>query len=188
MSQEPALLTLCCYCGDPFGDDTPIGAVLAQGVRAHPECAAAHRADPHAEQPTHPHVCLGIFDPDGVDHPFVYTVGLHVRGWPELLLIGAHPDTAAFVMNALADRRDPPTGRVQLEGAEVAFEVRPVDPAEARRDYARHAPDGAAISQIVIPDPEGHFPWEVGCAEPFRSLPVLPPPNTTTEEVTNGKR
>ncbi len=107
--------------------------------------------------------------------PFVYSVGLYLSfGHPEIIVIGL-PQNVGHTMIANAvnqlktgepiewDRRNPNI----LEGYDVVFKV--VDISNYREHlgyalwfYGSLPPDIFPILQLVWPDKNGLFPWDVG--------------------------
>lgn len=113
---------------------------------------------------------------DDDEPPFAYTIGLFGLGHPELLILGAPPQTAAGVLNSLGARiRD---GEPLLPGQTVTFdnwshriipEAVP-NPGEivfgANRFYQRPAEASVPVLQLTYDDTEGRFPWDDGYAAP----------------------
>lgn len=109
--------------------------------------------------------------------PFSYTVGLTARGWDELLITGLPADVAdMFIRNAVAeqelrgsfqsgDRTD-----VLTESRSVVF-VR-VEDRGGLTAAERMLGDFEAL-QIVWPDSNGNFPWDIGCRNPPEVQPLL---------------
>ena len=106
--------------------------------------------------------------------PFTYSIDLSIvkPGWPELIAIGFD---AGRMINALAGAPEPPLGLVHMEGAPVPFLVRLVNAAHAREHYTFQIVDPAApLAQIIVPDKDGRFPWDEGCAAPYKDQTLLP--------------
>lgn len=110
--------------------------------------------------------------------PYSYTVGLHDRGLPELLVTGLPPERAAGVLNDVAAAAV--AGRVFEPGAHVAvgdgplLEIVEVDHPDAHLNFAL-AVGGADIRalQLVWADHLGRWPWAAGWAHGRRRQPVL---------------
>jgi len=105
---------------------------------------------------------------------FDYSVNLSQMkpGWPEFIGIGF---PAGGIINKLAAAPEPPLGLVRFESAPVTFLVRLVDRAYANANYTFQVADPTApIAQIIVPDPEGRFPWDDGCDPPYRDQTLLP--------------
>lgn len=102
------------------------------------------------------------------DHaPYAYTVGLHERGLPELLVTGTQPQPAVRVLNSVAEYlvkggRPVPGERI-LIGGELLLDVVQVEHPDAHMNIAV-ALYGSELKalQLVWPDERGHRPW---CAE-----------------------
>lgn len=135
--------------------------------------------------------CISIRD---VDPPFAYTVGLmKTYDHPELIIFG-RPDDAHPILSDLVGafsagtRLDQPGKYDVLDGFPTA--TRPVD--ESHHEiylgyamgfvrYMGRVGELAAV-QIYVPDIDGLYPFESGCAEPvFRSQPRLDIPLTVSE-------
>jgi hypothetical protein len=108
--------------------------------------------------------------------PFAYTVGLFGLHHPELLILGAPPETAAGVLNDLGRRVK--SGENLLPGDMVTFDQWPhriipevvPNPGEivfvANRYYARPDEFSVPVLQLSYDDEAGRFPWEPGYAAP----------------------
>lgn len=123
------------------------------------------------------HLVIGVRS--RVEHPdeteaFDYSVNLSQMkpGWPEFIGIGF---SAGPIINGLAAAPEPPLGLVRFESAPVPFLVRLVDRAYANSHYTFQIADPTApIAQIIVPDPEGRFPWDEGCVAPYKDQTLLP--------------
>ncbi|HTI78462.1 MAG TPA: DUF4262 domain-containing protein [Mycobacterium sp.] len=115
---------------------------------------------------------------DGDRLPFAYTIGLHDRGLPELLVTGMSGENAARVLNDVAVAAL--GGRVFLPGAHIAvgdgplLEIVEVDHPDAHLNFAvaLGGPDIRAL-QLVWPDERGRWPWAAGWGQGRRRQPVL---------------
>lgn len=122
-------------------------------------------------------VCVGISKGDPADFlPFVYTIGNHQLGLPELLLIGQSDDLFVSIVNAVGEvQRE--GGKAFTHGERVDFSARlPALIVEAgqrgRDEYAVQAgvyygTDNFEVRQILLPDRNGRFPGEAGCLPPY---------------------
>ena len=118
---------------------------------------------------------------DEGDERFLYTVGNHAAGLPELLLVGVNPSSFFRVLNHLGQmQRD--LGRGFEDGELVEMGGRfPVKASHCGRVGAEryaiqaevHCGEEVSVVQILIPDTQGRFPGEEGCDEPYASQPVL---------------
>jgi hypothetical protein len=117
----------------------------------------------------------------GVDDdrlPFAYTIGLHHRGLPELLVTGLSQEDAARVLNDVAVAAV--GGRVFEPGAHIAvgdgplLEIVEVDHPDAHLNFAvaLGGPDVRAL-QLVWADDRGRWPWAAGWGPGQRRQPVL---------------
>ena len=99
--------------------------------------------------------------------PYAYTVGLHERGLPELLVTGLAPEPTVRMLNNVAaylvDGGRPVAGDWISIGSESTVVVVQVEQPEAHMNIAIaiYGPDLRAL-QLVWPDEQGHRPW---CAE-----------------------
>ena len=117
--------------------------------------------------------------------PFVYTIGNHEWGLPELLLIGSNEDWAADLLNALGKKQR--TRRSAFQHGELVdlggtFPVRVIDTsAVGREEYAVQAgvyygTDEFKVSQVLLCDRAGRFPDDPACDPFYRSRqPILAP-------------
>ena len=127
---------------------------------------------------------IGVFPDaksrDPVNEAFIYTIGNADKGLPELLFIGSYGEIAACILKALScemiDRGRP------FEDGEF------VDIGDEERVYVCKANDsvkddimvqatnynghGYDVMQVVSPDLDGKFPWELGCAKPYANVKI----------------
>jgi Domain of unknown function (DUF4262) len=110
--------------------------------------------------------------------PYSYTIGLHSRGLPELLVTGLYPEFAARFLNHLAD--DAVRGELFTPGERINFLGRPlveiveVEHPDAHMDFAiaLGGPDVRAM-QLVWPDDHGRWPWDAQWNDGRGRQPVL---------------
>ena len=134
--------------------------------------------------------------PSGNTPPFAYTMGLHAKGLPELLVFGLPPQVAggllyeltAHLERDLAAGRPVGPGEVTLDGVAVPTALLEVA-GESAREYATVADDlsqgQAKYLQAVWPAPDGIFPWEAGYPEHLRRYQLIlgmPPDAPSTEK------
>jgi hypothetical protein len=99
--------------------------------------------------------------------PYAYTIGLHPRGLPELLVTGMSPQRATLTLNSVADYLvnggRPVPGELILIGGALELYVVQVEHPDAHMNMAvaLYGP-GVQALQLVWPDDRGHRPW---CAE-----------------------
>lgn len=114
--------------------------------------------------------------------PFMYTVGNHGRGFPELLIVGI--DKAAFggVLNRLSEiqiQRNKAFEDEELVSVGGQFPLRIIDTGEiGHKDYAYFAriyydSDSVEVRQVLLPDTKGRWPDTPGCDAPYRDQPIL---------------
>jgi hypothetical protein len=114
--------------------------------------------------------------------PFVYTIGNHEAGLPELLLIGAADGVYGRILNIVGDiqrERGTPFQFGELVDFTAALPARIIDAGQRGRDeYAVQAGvyyrrDDIAIQQVLLPDQNGKYPGEAGCQPPYCDQPLL---------------
>lgn len=127
---------------------------------------------------------VGVF-PDAASPPpngaFAYTIGNSDRGLPELLVVGMFDRDAMWLLNRLSEKmvaRGGPFASGEMVDLGGRRAVCVVDAADEVKDLYtfqatawRGGPD-YRVQQVVVPDPEGRFPWDDGCGEPYRSVAV----------------
>ena len=109
--------------------------------------------------------------------PFAYTIGLHRRGLPELLVTGLPPKHARWLLNTFIHRfagRNPAAGDRYRLPARTHVEIVDVDQPDAHMGMAI-AIEGRDISalQLVWADDRGRWPWAPGFDDGQRIQPVL---------------
>jgi hypothetical protein len=112
--------------------------------------------------------------------PFAYTIGNHLKGLPELLVIGtAHAgflnDLSRLMIASNAPFEDSQT--LTMIGGRVPVKLIRAS-AAARAEYTIQAGEhfghqNYSVMQVLMPDKQGRFPGEDGCDEPYASVPVL---------------
>jgi hypothetical protein len=110
--------------------------------------------------------------------PYAYTIGLHDRGLPELLVTGMPQQRAACLLNSAAGATV--DGRVFTPGAHIAMgdgplvEIVEVAHPDAHMNFAvaLGGPDVRAL-QLVWCDERGRWPWAAGWGHGRRRQPVL---------------
>lgn len=119
---------------------------------------------------------------DGHTPSFAYTVGLSGKDLPELMVIGLPPDTAQYLLNKMAKmaiERTLPRELIPIpEVVNLPVALRADDDestmaglcnlAQVYSQEERGTP--CKVAQVVIPDEDGRFPWELGCAQHFINL------------------
>jgi hypothetical protein len=98
--------------------------------------------------------------------PFAYTIGLHERGLPELLVTGMPPERANLVLNSVAKYlvdggRPVPGERISI-GGQPLLDLVQVEHPDAHLKFAVSIYGPLKALQLVWPDDDGHRPW---CAE-----------------------
>ena len=117
--------------------------------------------------------------------PFAYTIGLHSRGLPELLVTGMSPERATLTLNSVADYlvnggRPVPGDFISI-GDELELCVVQVEHSDAhvKMAIALYGSDVQAL-QLVWADEHGHRPWcpefsNGGVRQPVFGVRVDPP-------------
>jgi hypothetical protein len=126
---------------------------------------------------------VGVFadedEQDVINHTFSYTIGNTIKGMPELLVFGIAQSSLLNHLSELMIKRDRgfknneiidiggkhPTCAIDADDEEVKKEFT----IQAGR-YLGH--EFYRVQQIVIPDKNGLFPWQVGCAEPYSKVRI----------------
>lgn len=111
--------------------------------------------------------------------PFAYTVGLHDRGLPELLVTGLQAQTSAKLLNVIGHHMVD-EGMVLLPaehidcGGRYLLEVVEVEHPDVHLKFAV-ALGGAHLRayQLVWADDAGRWPWDRGWGHGRRRQPVL---------------
>ncbi len=111
--------------------------------------------------------------------PFAYTVGLHNRGLPELLITGLDPLVSTGVLNSIAHMivdngaALAPAMHIDYEDR-FLIEVVEVEHPDVHLKFAVEicGPDVRAL-QLVWADNWGRFPWESGWSHGRRRQSVL---------------
>lgn len=116
-------------------------------------------------------------DPPGTP-VYGYTIGNHAYGLPELLVLGM-PCSGLGVLNILStilrkQERAFRNGELVDLGGKLPIKVVEASP-RAKSDYTIQAgqfwgTEDYRVQQVLVPDQQGRFPDEVGCAEPYASL------------------
>jgi hypothetical protein len=110
--------------------------------------------------------------------PFAYTVGLHARGLPELLVTGLDPRQSLWLLNSFARRAliggTPSAGNQVWLPAGTRVEVVEVDNPDAHLCMAADIA-GSEIEavQLVWADGRGRWPWGPGFDDGRRPQPVF---------------
>lgn len=121
------------------------------------------------------HIMWVFPDPEGGE-VFSYTIGNSLRGLPELLWLGRYdPKTVVWLLNELSERMVRRRGSfrdgeiVDLGGAQPICVVEASDEVKERFtiQVANFANGDYSVLQVVMPDKEGRFPWDDGCADPY---------------------
>lgn len=111
--------------------------------------------------------------------PMAYTVGLHRRGLPELLMTGLTPDVSCRVLNSIAHMivddgvELAPAMHIDFED-QFLIEVAQVEHPDVHMRFAVElfGPKFLAL-QLVWADERRRFPWEAGWGHGRRRQPVL---------------
>jgi hypothetical protein len=108
--------------------------------------------------------------------PIAYTVGLTELGHPELVFLGACPETVCGVLNEVGRRIK--AGEQLAHGAVLSFDEWPHRVAvedvpnpgailfTANRHYGRPDDDSVPALQLTHDDFNGNFPWDEGYSIP----------------------
>jgi hypothetical protein len=114
--------------------------------------------------------------------PFMYTIGNHALGLPELLIVDTDLDAFAGVLNRLGKiQRDRKLAFADEERVSIGgkFPLRIVDAGElGRTEYATfvgiyYGTQDYDVRQVLLPDTKGRWPDTPGCDLPYANQPVL---------------
>lgn len=110
---------------------------------------------------------------DETGAPFNYTIGLTERDLPELIVFGLPPHIGHLVLRDLIKHIDKagsePLDHEVLDDVISGFNAvtRTLPPAamDSHLCQAKYFFEGREVRamQLVWPDPEGHFPWDIHC-------------------------
>lgn len=116
--------------------------------------------------------------------PFVYTIGNHDRGLPELLLIGSCEGAIGHVLNDLSEQmiamgsafKDGDTPSFGGDPSNMAVRVIRARP-EVKDEYTiqtgqHYGHEDYAVMQVIVPDPNGKFPGDEGASTGWADVPV----------------
>ena len=128
---------------------------------------------------------LNVFDPEGREPKFNYSVGLwHSYAHPEILIFGLDADTSTQLLNDIAEKcrnNDPAAENGMISSEYVRnFDVQFIDVPKAHyKDHfgwARWLYQGNdfPVLQMVFPDKHGNWPWTDEASNDFKWFqPVL---------------
>jgi hypothetical protein len=119
-------------------------------------------------------------DPPGF-RPFSYTIGNHQWGMPELLVIGSQ-DWLGKALNIL--------GKIQrtrgwgfFDGELVSlgstYPVRLINAGSRGKERFAiqvgvfYDTDDFQVMQVILPDPQGRYPGDLGCEPPYCHQPII---------------
>lgn len=113
---------------------------------------------------------------------FMYTIGNHAHGLPELLIVGTAKKEFVDILNKLA-KLQRERGRAfedeELVSVGDKFPLRVVDGGEiGRAKYGSfvgifYGTRNYSVRQVVLPDTRGHWPDVPGCEFPYSQQPIL---------------
>ena len=111
--------------------------------------------------------------------PFAYTIGLHLRGLPELLITGLPARTSARLLNSIAHMvvddgtTLQPAMHIDYQN-EFLLEVVEVEHPDVHLTFAiRLCGPEIRAYQLVWTDDRRHWPWDRGWSHGRRRQPVL---------------
>lgn len=119
---------------------------------------------------------VAVFDPEGHEDNFTYSIGNAINGLPELLLIGNFPmQLAEMALNAVAEHqrnngKPLDEGFLDIEWS-FPFKIRKTSEA-AKSGYTIQAGsylgrEDYDVLQVMICDKNGKYPGDEGCAPGF---------------------
>lgn len=125
-----------------------------------------------------------VFPTDDSPGPFFnYSIGLHAKGLPEIIVLGLPLQVGNALINEVAKlflaqkaMGNELPNEIALPQWPVNFALLPADLANARElAVGAHTRSGGVASflQIVWPDKEGRMPWASGVTDSFREAQPL---------------
>jgi hypothetical protein len=131
------------------------------------------------------HGCQIIYvDGEARKPAFAYTIGNHLQGYPEFLMIGSMaPNVAQAILNHLV--AEVTKARVPFRsgahpniGGKLDLQIWDTT-AIAKVQYTIQCTEfyhhsNYAVQQVLVPDPKGHYPTDKRCHKRYR-VPVLRP-------------
>jgi Domain of unknown function (DUF4262) len=127
-------------------------------------------------------ICVGPTEaepPTSQNDFFAYTVGNARRGLPELLIIGT--SRGGYMLNPLSEmmiERGQKFADGEMIECGCKFPFCLIDANETVKDSytiqagEHYSSQDYAVMQVVIPDRDGHFPWQPKCVAPFSHVVV----------------
>lgn len=116
------------------------------------------------------------------DNSFAYTIGLHHKKLPELIVMGLEPVYASRIINSCAERMveqgAPFVSGTAIEGI-TYHPLNVVDvsiPFKFKHSIQAHNHYGywqCGLQQLVMADANGHSPWHGDCDGPMRKIQPL---------------
>jgi hypothetical protein len=117
-----------------------------------------------------------VFDPNGVEPSFAYTIGNFLAGLPEVAMSGLRPEMMGYFLNltsemmragALTMKDGLVTGEL-AEGLDTTFRKVTEQTHDAYFgklvEYSEYRQQPVPeVYQLVIPDRQNRFPWNEGC-------------------------
>ncbi len=159
--------------------------------------ANAHEREIIANIKKHGWFCMSVYDPDGAQPPFVYSVGFtETLSCPEFIIVGLDPNTMHAILwetfRTIKDGKRPADGQTWPELLENyncvcravhAANVTPEHFASAIWfwSHPRNKDKPMQAFQIVWPDRHGLFPWDADCDASAKAVqtPLYMPPLLT---------
>jgi len=136
---------------------------------ADPECVGTKRAKQNIQN----HVDNGrwaIVGVSGENHTFAYTIGLHHKNLPELIMVGLNSTMAMHILNhcgyMMTNGNKFKHGTVITELANLPTTIITVHEELKRKRavqaYNHYGHWDFDLMQLVMPDANGLFPWDEG--------------------------
>lgn len=115
--------------------------------------------------------------------PYAYTIGNALHGGPELLLIGSADPGVRDLLHHVSRMlpREPRSGYTFKPQAKGSVILKVVDANVGKASEVLHTLRIAEyhlatpfkLMQVLLPDPNGLYPGDPRCAEPYRRVPVI---------------
>jgi hypothetical protein len=133
------------------------------------------------------HLMAVFGDETAMVHPFVYTIGNHTKGLPELLMIGSCDNAIGHILNNLSEQMISQGGAFSngeivhpFPGNEKVFGLKIIKAnPEVKEIYTVQAgqalqTEDYAVLQVVAPGTNGKFPGEEGADDSWGAVPLYP--------------
>lgn len=142
-----------------------------------PDCIGVDGAQEHISDC----IKIGKWAVMAVDDEFAYTIGLHLKNLPELIMIGLNPEMSMYILNDCADMmvaNGPFNHGTQIDELANMPTIIIDVPDELKKEYTGQAFNHYGhwdfkLQQLVMPDEKQRFPWEFGYSKDMQKRQKL---------------